>query len=152
MSILSYFRLIIENMVLQYEKKRNSTTLTTLCVLSILGNAFLILKGIISLLILIDSNDTRSEETIFYINLAFFIEFLTCFGSVAGAILMLMGKKVGLIIQLVSGITYLIITAIYAFFCFILIIGIIVGLFQLVYMGITVLFLILFLGEKKHLS
>lgn len=139
-------------MPLQHEKKRNSTTLTTLCVLSILGNAFLILKGIISLLIMIDSNDTRSEETIFYINLAFFIEFLTYFGSVAGAILMLMGKKVGLIIQLVSGITYLIITAIYAFFCFISIIGIIVGLFQLVYMGITVLFLILFLSQKKHLS
>lgn len=139
-------------MNLQHEKKRNSTTLTTLCVLSIIGNAFLILKGIISLLIMIDSNDTRSEETIFYINLAFFIEFLTCFGSIVGAILMLMGKKVGLIIQLVSGITYLIITVIYAFFCFILIIGIIVGLFQLVYMGLTVLFLILFLSQKKNLS
>ncbi len=138
-------------MILQNEKKRNSSTLILLCILTILGNAFLILKGIISFLILLNSNDTRSHETITNINFVFFIEFITYIGSIAGAIIMLNGKRVGHLIYQISAIVYLISTAIYAILCFLSIIGIVVGLLQLVYMGICLLFMILFLNQKKNM-
>jgi hypothetical protein len=139
-------------MILQNEKKGNSSTLILLCILTILGNAFLILKGIISFLILLNSNDTRSHETITNINLVFFIEFITYIGSITGAIIMLNGKRVGHLIYQISGLVYLISTALYAILCFLSIIGIVVGLLQLVYMGICLLFMILFFFQKKNLQ
>jgi hypothetical protein len=139
-------------MILQNEKKGNSSTLILLCILTILGNAFLILKGIISFLILLNSNDTRSQETIANINLVFFIEFITYIGSITGAIIMLNGKRVGHLIYQISGLVYLISTALYAILCFLSIIGIVVGLLQLVYMGICLLFMILFFYQKKNLK
>jgi hypothetical protein len=139
-------------MILQNEKKGNSSTLILLCILTILGNAFLILKGIISFLILLNSNDTRSHETITNINLVFFIEFITYIGSITGAIIMLNGKRVGHLIYQISGLVYLISTALYAIFCFLLIIVIVVGLLQLVYMGICLLFMILFFFQKNNLQ
>jgi hypothetical protein len=139
-------------MILQNEKKGNSSTLILLCILTILGNAFLILKGIISFLILLNSNDTRSHETITNINLVFFIEFITYIVSITGAIIMLNGKRVGHLIYQISGLVYLISTALYAILCFLSIIGIVVGLLQLVYMGICLLFMILFFFQKKNLQ
>jgi hypothetical protein len=74
-------------------QKQSSSTLLVLCVLTLIGSFFIILKSLISYSILLDSNDTRSDFGIVLINVVYILEFLSCLGSIAGAIIMLTGKK-----------------------------------------------------------
>ena len=136
----------------QNEQKQTSSTLVVLCVLTLLGSVFILLKGLIGYFILADSNATRSEGGILFINLVYFIEFLSCIGAIAGAIIMLIGKKIGLVIYAISSILYILLTVAFAVFCFFSIIGIPVGLLQLLYLIPSILFLILYINQAKYLS
>jgi hypothetical protein len=136
----------------QIEQKQTSSTLVVLCILTLLGSVFILLKGFIGYFILADSNDTRSEGGILFINLVYFIEFLTCIGAILGAIIMLVGKKIGLVIYAISSILYILLTAAFAVFCFFSIIGIPVGLLQFLYLIPSILFLILYITHAKYLS
>jgi hypothetical protein len=133
------------------ESKQTSSTLIVLCILTLVGSVFVLLKGFIGYAILVDSNDTRSESGILLINSVYVIEFLTCFGTIVGAILMLTGKKLGLLIYQISSIVYIVLTAVFALFCFFSIIGIPVGLLQFIYLAISILFLVLYSNEGKQL-
>jgi hypothetical protein len=112
------------------EQKQTSSTLVSLCILTLLGSASILLKGLIGYFILVESNDTRSEDGILFIDLVYFIEFLSCIGAIAGAILMLIGKKTGLLIYVISSILYILLTAAFAVFCFFSIIYFICGNIQ----------------------
>jgi|GEM_PF-991757 len=136
----------------QIEQKQTSSTLVVLCILTLLGSVFILLKGLIGYFILADSNDTRSEGGILFINLVYFIEFLTCIGAIVGAIIMLIGKKIGLVIYAISSILYILLTVAFAVFCFFSIIGIPVGLFQFLYLIPSILFLILYITRAKYLT
>jgi hypothetical protein len=136
----------------QNEQKQTSSTLVVLCVLTLLGSVFILLKGLIGYFILADSNATRSEGGILFINLVYFIEFLSCIGAIAGAIIMLIGKKIGLVIYAISSILYILLTVAFAVFCFFSIIGIPVGLLQFLYLIPSILFLILYINQAKYLS
>lgn len=136
----------------QNEQKQTSSTLVVLCVLTLLGSVFILLKGLIGYFILADSNATRSEGGILFINLVYFIEFLTCIGAIVGAIIMLIGKKIGLVIYAISSILYILLTVAFAVFCFFSIIGIPVGLLQFLYLIPSILFLILYITRAKYLS
>ena len=136
----------------QNEQKQTSSTLVFLCILTLLGSVFILLKGLIGYFILADSNATRSEGGILFINLVYFIEFLSCIGAIAGAIIMLIGKKIGLVIYAISSILYILLTVAFAVFCFFSIIGIPVGLLQFLYLIPSILFLILYINQAKYLS
>jgi hypothetical protein len=126
------------------KQRHTSSTLLLLCILTLLGSVFILLKGMISFFILLDSNDTRSEGAILFINLVYVIEFLSCIGTFTGAILMLIGKKVGLLIYQFSSILYIMLTTSFAVFCFFSTIGIPVGLLQFLYLTPSILFLLLY--------
>jgi hypothetical protein len=132
--------------------QKRSVTIQVLSILTIIGSVLIILKGMISYSFLVDSNDTRSPEMITAINVVYFVEFLTCIGAIVGSIFMMNGKKVGLLIYVISSVLYIIMTIAFAFLCFLSVIGIIVGLLQIVYLIPSVLFLILYLSFNKHLS
>lgn len=134
------------------ESKQTSSTLLVLCILTLVGSVFVLLKGFIGYAILVDSNDTRSESGILLINSVYVIEFITCFGTIAGAILMLTGKKLGLVIYLIASIVYMLLTVVFALFCFFSIVGIPIGLLQFVYLAISIVFLVLYLTQGKNLS
>ena len=136
----------------QIESKQSSSTLLVLCILTLVGSVFVLLKGLIGYAILIDSNGTRIESGILLINSVYVIEFLTCFGTIAGAILMLTGKKLGLLVYQISSIVYIVLTAVFALFCFFSNVGIPVGLLQFVYLAISIVFLVLYLTQGKNLS
>ena len=136
----------------QIESKQTSSTLLVLCILTLVGSVFVLLKGFIGYAILVDSNDTRSESGILLINSVYVIEFITCFGTIAGAILMLTRKKLGLVIYLIVSIVYILLTVVFALFCFFSIVGIPVGLLQFVYLAISIVFLVLYLTQGKNLS
>jgi hypothetical protein len=135
----------------QIESKQSSSTLLVLCILTLIGSVFVLLKGFIAYAILLQSNDTRSESGILLINSVYVIEFLTCFGTIVGAILMLTGKKLGLLIYQISSIVYIVLTAVFALFCFFSIIGILVGLLQFIYLAISIVFLVLYSNQGKQL-
>ena len=135
----------------QIESKQTSSTLLVLCILTLVGSVFVLLKGLIGYAILIDSNGTRSESGILLINSVYVIEFLTCFGTIAGAILMLTGKKLGLVIYLIASIVYILLTFVFALFCFFSIVGILVGLLQFIYLAFSIVFLVLYSNEGKQL-
>lgn len=139
-------------MIDQQEIKRPSSSLNVLCILTLIGSIFILLKGLITYFILVDSNDTRSESGILFINLVYFLEFMSCIGSIVGAILMLSRKKAGLVVYLISSILYIALTTVFAIFCFFSIIGIPVGILQFFYLAPAILFLILYLNQAKHLS
>ena len=136
----------------QIESKQTSATLLVLCILTLVGSVFVLLKGFFGYAILLDSNDTRSESGILLINSVYVIEFISCFGTIAGAILMLTGKKLGLVIYLIASIVYILLTFVFALFCFFSIVGILVGLLQFVYLAISIVFLVLYLTQGKKLS
>jgi hypothetical protein len=136
----------------QNEQKQTSSTLVLLCILTLLGSVFILLKGLISYFILSVSDDARSEGGMLFINLVYFIEFLTCIGAIVGAIIMLVGKKVGLVIYAISSILYILLTVAFAVFCFFSIIGIPVGLLQFLYLIPSILFLILYINQAKYLT
>jgi len=135
----------------QIESKQTSSTLLVLCILTLIGSVFVLLKGFIAYAMLLQSNDTRSESGILLINSLYVIEFLTCFGTIVGAILMLTGKKLGLLIYQISSIVYIVLTAVFALFCFFSIIGIPVGLLQFIYLAISIVFLVLYSNQGKQL-
>jgi hypothetical protein len=135
----------------QIDSKQSSSTLLVLCILTLIGSVFVLLKGFIAYAILLQSNDTRSESGILLINSVYVIEFLTCFGTIVGAILMLTGKKLGLLIYQISSIVYIVLTAVFALFCFFSIIGIPVGLLQFIYLAISIVFLVLYSNQGKQL-
>lgn len=135
----------------QIESKQTSSTLLVLCILTLLGSVFILLKGFIGYAILLSSNDTRSESGILLINSVYVIEFVTCFGTIVGAILMLTGKKLGLLIYQISSIVYIVLTAVFALFCFFSIIGIPVGLLQFIYLAISIVFFVLYSNQGKNL-
>jgi hypothetical protein len=135
----------------QIEQKQTSSTLVVLCILTLFGSLFILMKGLISYFILEDSNATRSEEGVLFINLVYLIEFLSCIGAIAGAIIMLIGKKIGLVIYVISSILYILLTAAFAVFCFFSLIGIPVGLLQFLYLLPSILFLILYINQAEYL-
>ncbi|MCF8415970.1 MAG: hypothetical protein K9G40_06985 [Crocinitomicaceae bacterium] len=135
----------------QIEQKPTSSTLVVLCILTLFGSLFILLKGLISYFILEDSNATRSEEGVLFINLVYLIEFLSCIGAIAGAIIMLIGKKIGLVIYVISSILYILLTAAFSVFCFFSLIGIPVGLLQFLYLLPSILFLILYINQAEYL-
>ncbi|MCE2713270.1 MAG: hypothetical protein LW688_12155 [Cryomorphaceae bacterium] len=139
-------------MIDQQGIKRPSSSLNVLCILTLIGSVFILLKGLITYFILVDSNDTRSESGILFINLVYFLEFMSCIGSIVGAILMLSRKKAGLVVYLISSILYIALTTVFAIFCFFSIIGIPVGILQFFYLAPAILFLILYLNQANHLS
>ena len=133
-------------------QKQKSSTLPVLCILTLLGNFFVILKGLISYSTLLGSNDTRSNLGIVLINVVYILEFLSCIGSTVGAIGMLMGKRNALMIYLISCGLYILVTILFAGFCFISIIGIPVGLLQFLYIIPSVLFFVLYINQGKYLK
>jgi hypothetical protein len=133
------------------EQKKPSSTLLVLCILTLVGSVFVLLKGFIGYAILLQSNDTRSESGILWINSVYIIEFVTCFGTIIGAILMLTGKKLGLLVYQISSIVYIVLTILFALFCFLTIIGILIGLLQFIYLAISILFLVLYSNQGKQL-
>jgi hypothetical protein len=134
------------------EQKKTSSTLLVLCILTLLGSVFVLLKGFIAYAILLQSNDTRSESGILWINSVYIIEFICCFGTIVGAILMLTGKKLGLLVYQISSIVYIVLTALFALFCFFSIIGIPIGLLQFIYLAISIVFFVLYSNQRKNLS
>lgn len=133
-------------------QKPRSVSLIVLCVLTLVGNLFIIGKGILTYLMLYSTNDTRSQETVDNINLYFLIELLTCLGCMLGAVFMINHKKVGLTIYLVSTIAYIIITFGVAILSFLSVAGIIIGVLQFVYLIPSFLFLVLYIAHRRHLS
>jgi len=132
-------------------QKQSSSTLLVLCVLTLIGSFFIILKSLISYSILLDSNDTRSDFGIVLINVVYILEFLSCLGSIAGAIIMLTGKKNGLFIYLISSGLYILVTMVFTVFCFFSLIGIPVGLLQFIYIIPSIIFFVLYLNQGKNL-
>lgn len=122
---------------------QNKSGLIILSIFVIVGNVFIILKSLISFLMLLNTNDDRSENTITFINTVYFIEFLSCIGSILGVILILNNLKIGLRIYQASTILYIILTFIFAVFCFFSVIGILIGLLQLIYLVVSITFLVL---------
>lgn len=135
----------------QPPQKQSSSTLLVLCILTLLGSVFIFLKGLISYSTLLGSNDTRSDFGIVLIDVVYILEFLSCLGSIAGAIIMLAGKRTGLLIYLISCGLYIIVTTVFAVFCFVSIIGIPVGLLQFLYIIPSILFFVLYLNQGKYL-
>lgn len=134
------------------ENKQGSSTLITLCILTIVGSVFILLKGLITYFILADSNSTRTESGIAFINMVYFLEFISCIGSIFGAILMLSRNKLGLLVYQISSFLYIGLTAVFAIFCFFSIIGIPVGILQFFYLVPSILFLVLYINQAKHLA
>lgn len=139
-------------MIEQHEIKKSSSTLIALCILTLLGSFFILFKGIITFLILADSNSTRTESGIAFVNAVYFLEFISCIGSIVGAILMLNRKKIGLLIYQVSSVLYIALTAAFAIFCFFSIIGILIGILQFFYLAPSILFLLLYTKQAKKLT
>lgn len=139
-------------MIDQQTTRQRSSTLTILCILTIVGSVFIILKGLISYYALELSNDTRSSGTIAMINAVYLLELLSCIGTIIGAGIMLGGKKIGLTIYYVSAILYIVMTIAFSILCVLSIIGIVVGILQFFYLIPSVLFLVLYNIQRKHLS
>jgi hypothetical protein len=132
--------------------KKSSFRLNILCTLTILGSLFFLFKGFIGYAVLSVSNDDRSTEGIIFVNVTYLLELLSCIGTLAGAIIMLNGRKVGLTIYIISTILFIVLTTFFAFFCFLTLVGIPIGLLQFIYLVPCVLFLILYKNQEKHLS
>lgn len=123
--------------------KPNKSGLIILSIFVMIGNVFIILKSLISFMMLIASNDNRSENAIAFFNTVYIIEFLSCIGSIIGVLLILNNLKIGLRIYQVSTSVYIVLTFIFAVFCFFSVIGIFIGLFQLIYIIVSITFLVL---------
>lgn len=132
--------------------KQASIRLIILCILSILGSILFILKGFIGYAVLSVSNDERSTEGIVFINITYLLELLSCIGTLVGAIFMLIGRKVGLTIYIISTILFIVLTTFFAFFCFLTLVGIPIGLLQFIYLVPCMLFLTLYKKHEKFLS
>lgn len=131
---------------------QRSNSLIALCILTILGSLFFMLKGLFSYAFLASSNHDRSDVAIAFIDGVYLVELLSCIGSILSAIFMLKGKKSGLLLYQISSITYIILTFLFALFCFLSLVGIPVGLLQFLYIVPSILFLFLYSRNGKYLS
>lgn len=132
-------------------KKGLTPTIMVLCILTILGNIFIFFKGLFSYYFLYNSHDTRVSWAVTAIDLFYFLEFLTCFGSIWGAGLMLLGKYRGFILYQISSIIYILLTLILFFLSLISIAGIPLGFLQIFYLIPSIIFLLLYRNQSKHL-
>ena len=139
-------------MLHQTARKPRSVILTVLCVFTLLGNLLIVFKGLITYYVLDSTSDNRREGAILLINVVYALELLTCVGSILGALLMLKRKKTGLIIYQISSIAYMVMTFLFAIVCFFSIVGIPLGFLQIMYLIPSILFFVLYLFQKKHLS
>jgi len=133
-------------------RKPRSLFLTVLCVLTILGNLLIVFKGLITYYVLDSTNDDRQKGAVLLINVVYSLELITCVGSIAGALLMLQGKKKGLLTYLYSSMAYIVLTFVFAIVCFFSIVGIPLGFLQIIYLIPSIVFFILYLFQEKHLS
>ena len=125
--------------------------LIVLCVLTLLGNTFLILKGILVYYMLDITSDGRRASAIVAIDVFYVVEFLTCIGAMVGAVLMLSRRRVGLVVYAVSTVMYMLITGALAILSILSIAGIPLALLQFVYLVPSALFLLLFTQQRKYL-
>lgn len=132
--------------------KPRSFVLSVLCVLTLIGNLLIILKGLFTYYALYSTNAGRNAVAIELINVFYFLELLTCAGSVMGAVFMLKGKKMGLHMYQFSSLVYMVITFVFAVICFFSIVGIPVGFLQIIYLIPSILFYVLYLVYGKDLS
>lgn len=137
---------------MQAKTNKLSTTLLVLGILTVIGNFFLLFKGMISYAVLVATNDNRTEDAIVAIDLLYLVEFLTCIGAMVGVIFMLNRKKIGLLIYGISNGLYIVLTIAFAIFCMFTIIGIPVSVLQFFYVIPAMVFLLLFLINIRQLS
>lgn len=139
-------------MIEKISTKPRSSTLIVLSTLTIIGSVLIIIKGLFTYYMLADSNEDRSSEMIAFIDLFYALEFLSCIGTITGAIFMIGGKKLGLLIYQISCVVYLILTVGFAIFCILTLIGTVIGILQIVYLIPSILFLGLYQKQEKYLS
>ena len=132
--------------------KKTPLTLVVLCLLTIIGNLLIILKGIVTYYVLYSTSSDRRADAVVLIDVFFTLEFLSCVGSILGAIVMLNGKRVGLTIYQVSSVLYIVITLLLAFFSLLSIVGIPLAFLQYVYLIPSIVFFILYRNHKNRLS
>jgi hypothetical protein len=132
--------------------KKTPLTLVVLCLLTIIGNLLIILKGIVTYYVLDSTSSDRRADAVVLIDVFFTLEFLSCVGSILGAIVMLNGKRVGLTIYQVSSVLYIVITLLLAFFSLLSIVGIPLAFLQYVYLIPSIVFFILYRNHKNRLS
>lgn len=135
-----------------YAPKKRPISLIVLCLLTILGNLIMILKGIITYYVLDSSSSDRREEATLLIDLFYTLEFVSCGGAVLGAIIMLYGKKIGLILYQISSIVYILITLLLTLLSMLSIIGIPLAFLQIVYLIPSILFFIWYRNHARYLS
>lgn len=133
-------------------KKKRPISLIVLCLLTILGNLILILKGIITYYVLDNSSSDRREEAIVLIDMFFTLELVSCGGSILGAIIMLYGKRLGLILYQISSVVYILITLLLTMLSMLSIVGIPLAFLQIVYLIPSILFFIWYRNYAKYLS
>ncbi len=135
------------------QHKKIPTGLIVLCVLTLVGNVLLVLANLLKIgLLETGAKDGGvGDQAHFYLLLLLVLNILTCFGSMAGAILMLNKKLLGYTIYAISmGIhTLLVICAIVLWAMTIYLIGI--SLLLMIYFLIPLTFFILFTTQRKHL-
>lgn len=139
-------------MIEQFVPKRRSVSLIVLCILTMLGNALLILKGLVTYYWLDSTSEDRRPDAILLIDVFFLVELLTCLGSIVGAMIMLTGKRTGLRIYQVSSIVYMVMTFALAVGSFLSIAGIPLGFLQFIYLVPSILFFLLYASHRKYLT
>jgi len=144
--------MIEQERVDNYIPTKRSNSLIALCILTILGSLFFIFKGLFSYAFLASSNQDRSDVAIAFIDGVYLVELLSCIGCIISAIFMLKGKKSGLLLYQISNITYIILTFLFALFCFLSLVGIPVGLLQFLYLVPSILFLFLYKKHEQYLT
>ena len=139
-------------MVQPIVRPKRALSLVVLCVLTLLGNAFLLFKALMTYLMLDIAGEGRIPEADTSIDVFFAVEVLSCIGSMLGAVLMLDRRLLGLQIYLVSTSVYMLMTGALAILSILSIAGIPLALLQFVYLVPTALFMALFVTHKKHLT
>jgi len=131
---------------------RNTTgkipaTLLALCILTIVGSSLILLKNVFSYQIFEEEFFLNKSD----VNLAYLVEVIACFGSIAAAIVMIVRKKVGFYIYLISSIAYML-SVIWFWF------GVVriplnewLILIILAYVAVPITFIILYSSQKKFL-
>jgi hypothetical protein len=132
--------------------KERSFALTTLCILTITGCFLILLKGMITYAFMAGSYNGRLDFVVVFIDVVYALEFLSCIGGIVGAIYMLKGQKIGLRIYRISSILYISVTAVYAIGCVLTIVGIFIGLFQIIYLLVSIVFLVLYMRYEDNLT
>lgn len=132
--------------------KERSSALTALCILTIVGCFLILLKGIITYSFLAGSDNGRLNFVVVFVDVVYALEFLSCIGGIVGAVYMLKGQKMGLRIYRISSILYISVTAVFAIGCILTILGIIIGLFQILYLLVSIVFLVFYMRYEDNLT